>query len=55
VVAATTYHFNELAARAVKLAQFAGATCSRLQPPIPLPHAAFPLPPLGVRPTLRAH
>jgi len=39
----------------VKLAQFAGATCSRLQPPIPLPHAAFPLPPLGVRPTLRAH
>jgi hypothetical protein len=55
VVPATTYHFNELAARAVKLAQFAGATCSRRQPPIALPHAAFPLPPLGVRPALRAH
>ncbi len=55
VVPATTYQFNELAARAVKLAQFAGATCSRLQPPIALPHAAFPLPPLGLRPTLRAH
>jgi hypothetical protein len=55
VVPATKYHFAELAARAVKLAQFAGATCSRLQPPIALPHAAFPLPPLGVRPALRAH
>lgn len=55
VVPATTYHFAELAARAVKLAQFAGATCSRRQPPIALPHAAFPLPPLGVRPALRAH
>jgi hypothetical protein len=55
VVPATTYHFNELAARAVKLAQFAGATCSRRQPPIALPHAGFPLPPLRVRPALRAH
>ena len=55
VVPATQYHFDELAARAVKLAQFAGATCSRRQPPIALPHAAFPLPPLGVRPALRAH
>ncbi|HEX3478364.1 MAG TPA: choice-of-anchor X domain-containing protein [Kofleriaceae bacterium] len=55
VVPATKYHFDELAARAVKLAQFAGAACSRLQPPIALPHAAFPLPPLGVRPALRAH
>ena len=58
VVASTSRTFHELSARAVKLAQLAGATCRRrdlevlVEARVP---PRFPLPPLAHRPDLRAH
>jgi hypothetical protein len=56
VVPSTSRTFNELAARAVKLAQFASSTCGRLVvPPAGVVRTIFPLPPIAFRPSLRTH
>ena len=55
VVPATSRTFGELAARAIRLAQIAGATCGKRPGPIRAGHPSFPLPPIQHRPSLRAH
>jgi hypothetical protein len=55
VVAATSRTYNDLAARAVKLAQLASSTCLVRKFPGNPAQAQFPLPPIALRPNLRAH
>jgi hypothetical protein len=54
VVPATSRSYHELASRAVSLAKFAAATCTKVRPGVPLALSS-PLPPLTLRPNLRAH
>ena len=52
---ATTYHYAELASRAVRLAQLAGAQCRARVTKDGLGFGGAPLPPIGLRPRLSAH